>query len=194
MPWLWWKLPECNSPDCKKLLLVADPQIIGPEWNYLILMNWISIFDCDRYIKRTFINAFNYIKPDFVVYLGDLMNEGYTASEYEYLSYFKRFHDIFDLSYSLNGTKIILTPGDNDIGGVDDILIPSSVVRFDKMFHSSSESSVHDLIEFSIVNVMTSKLQKSKYIDENIRIAISHVPLVAKKYYLLNDVSNFNHF
>lgn len=169
--------------------MVADPQIVGPEWNNFFI-DWIAVFDSDRYIKRTFTRAFNYVKPDVTVFLGDLMDQAYMASHSEYVSYINRLQNIFELSRLSRQNKIVICPGDNDVGGIDEDLKPSSVYRFDKTFNLTVDSTIIDFIEFCNANLMTFQLQPSKKINEDfLRIALSHVPLVPKKSYFLNEVS-----
>lgn len=57
----------------------------------------------------------NYIKPDWVVYLGDIFDEGLSASDNEFQRYFNRFDSIFN--YKNNEQRSIIVPGDNDVGG-----------------------------------------------------------------------------
>ena len=53
-----------------------------------------------RYLATTFQHAFNYVQPDIVVFLGDLMDEGSVANGPEYDLYAQRFHQIFGTSTS----------------------------------------------------------------------------------------------
>lgn len=48
-----WAMRECS--DCVKILLVADPQILGEKYeNYF--GSWIARWDSDRYSQQTSIN------------------------------------------------------------------------------------------------------------------------------------------
>lgn len=44
---------------------------------------------------KTYKHAFEFAKPDLVIFLGDLMDEGSTASETEYKAYVRRLFNIF---------------------------------------------------------------------------------------------------
>ncbi|KAK6633576.1 hypothetical protein RUM44_004183 [Polyplax serrata] len=189
LPLTWLKQPNCQPPYCKKLLLVADPQIVGREWKNQPFIDWVAIFDSDRYIRRTFLKAFNYVQPDIVVFLGDLMDQGWIAPTSEYTIFVDRLKNIFKFPQHQNATKVVLSPGDNDIGGIDEILIPSHMHRFERTFNQTDDSILIESIEFCIANLMTAKLQQSKFIDADIiRIALSHVPLIPKQNYFLNEV------
>lgn len=50
---LKWAMRECS--ECVKILLVADPQILGEKYeNYF--GSWIARWDSDRYDHQIFIN------------------------------------------------------------------------------------------------------------------------------------------
>jgi hypothetical protein len=53
---------------CFRVLLVADPQILGEENE-----NFLTIFDSDRHLHKTFREAKSLVQPDAVMFLGDLM-------------------------------------------------------------------------------------------------------------------------
>lgn len=63
---------------------------------------YLSIF---RYLIKTFIYAFGFAKPDVVVFLGDLLDEGSTSTDDEYKTYIKRFFRIF-FRGSFDSTKV----------------------------------------------------------------------------------------
>jgi hypothetical protein len=52
----------------------------------------------NRYLAKSFYYALHYIKPDVVVFLGDLMDEGSTSTDDDYQFYKTRFSAIFDIS------------------------------------------------------------------------------------------------
>ena len=65
---------------------------------YLFDCKVLIHFFCYRYLRRTFQAAYYHHKPDVVVYLGDLLDEGSKASNSEYETYTSRFKDIFRTS------------------------------------------------------------------------------------------------
>lgn len=67
---------------------------------YLINKLYPFIF---RYLLKTFSLAYNYVQPDIVIFLGDLMDEGSKASASEYKSYLHRFQHIF---YPMKNSKV----------------------------------------------------------------------------------------
>lgn len=88
------KLAKNDSNRPYRLLLVADPQLIGENdepWFLGHLARW----DSDRYLRATFALANSYVKPDATVYLGDLFDEGLKSSNGQFERYFERFKAIF---------------------------------------------------------------------------------------------------
>jgi hypothetical protein len=110
----WPQLHNDTDKDAVRLLLVADPQLIGDNdepWYYKAFSKW----DSDRYLRNTYILAHSYVKPDVTVFLGDLFDEGLKATDQQYEDYFTRFKRVFD--YNTNHKNLIYISGDNDIGG-----------------------------------------------------------------------------
>jgi hypothetical protein len=101
-----------------RLLLVADPQLIGENDEHWAV-SWIARWDSDRYLRSGFILANSYVKPDAIVYLGDLFDEGLKSSNEQYERYFTRFKSIFQLDKMRKTSRAlqIFLAGDNDIGG-----------------------------------------------------------------------------
>ena len=48
-----------------------------------------------RYLRKTFSYVYEYTKPDVIVFLGDLFDEGSKATRFEYGETFNRFSYIF---------------------------------------------------------------------------------------------------
>lgn len=194
LPLQWVNQPDCQYPKCSKVLLVADPQIIGSEIQGQEFINFVAKWDSDRYIRRTFLQAFNYLQPEVVIFLGDLMDEGHISSNEEFFKDLKRFLNIFQFSNVMSDVPKIFLPGDNDIGGVEDIMLPHIVHRFNKVFNQSNGPFSLEFIEFYKINFMTYEIQESNYIDltnsdGTIRVALSHVPLLPNPTQFLHRVS-----
>ncbi len=67
-----------------------------------------------RYLAKTFSQAKSYVKPDWILFLGDIFDEGLSASDDEFQRYFQRFNLIFNYK---NQERSLIIPGDNDVGG-----------------------------------------------------------------------------
>lgn len=87
------------------MLLVADPQIIGNFKEKR--MTYFSILDSDRYLKKTYIHALQFSKPDLIIFLGDLMDEGHVATDPEFYEYVRRIFKIFLIGESQH-VRVIL--------------------------------------------------------------------------------------
>ncbi|CAF0756206.1 unnamed protein product [Adineta ricciae] len=110
----WPNIEEiAKKPTVEKLLLVADPQLIGEKDEGIF--GFITRTDADRYIRKTFAQVNAYINPHWVAFLGDIFDEGLSASDDEFKRYFERFDSIFD--YKNHEQRYIIVSGDNDVGG-----------------------------------------------------------------------------
>lgn len=86
-----WPTLYCgNEKFCKHVILVADPQILGEEREN-VLKRW----DSDRYLFNTYGRALQHVKPDNVIFIGDLMDEGSIADQSTFERYLRRFCKIF---------------------------------------------------------------------------------------------------
>ena len=113
-----WPTLSSRSNNDIRVLLIADPQLIGDEdepWYQDSIAKW----DSDRYLLNTYRIALSYTKPDLIIFLGDLFDEGLKASDEQFHGYYQRFSYIFKLKqiFSKNKTRIMYIAGDNDIGG-----------------------------------------------------------------------------
>lgn len=66
-----WETVSCETEDCNRILFVADPQILGEEKE----TRWLARYDNDKHISRNYKQAFSHVKPDIVIFLGDLIGK-----------------------------------------------------------------------------------------------------------------------
>lgn len=97
-----------------RILLVADPQLIGYHNEVIKFLSPLTIWDSDRlkdivfhiklfvniellcrYLVNTYNHAFEFAKPEVVIFLGDLFDEGSTGSDEEFNLYVRRLFNIF---------------------------------------------------------------------------------------------------
>ena len=72
----------------------------------MIVLNFsLCVFCIYRYLSKTFGLAYGYVSPDVVIFMGDLLDEGSTAKDIDYETYFQRFQRIFAVDSS---TKVYL--------------------------------------------------------------------------------------
>ncbi|CAG5002296.1 unnamed protein product [Parnassius apollo] len=173
---IYWQHMKCPHDDkyCTKIMFIADPQIQGemavpPPLSYLF--NW----DSDRYLGTTFKIALKYFKPDILVYLGDLMDEGSIATMTQFHSYVRRLSNIFEVPYPIIQVWL---PGDNDIGGENEPIRRDKLEEFNKVFNQPSIITYRN-ISFYKVNGITHSFPHAKG-DDNYKIVVSHYPLLRK--------------
>ena len=109
---LRWKQLHCEG-SCTKILFVADPQLLGKinDNRYVTL---IGNYDSDRHLAKTYRQAVAHTKPDIIVFLGDIFDEGSISNDQEFKETYLRFQKIFPIP---RDSESIFITGDNDIGG-----------------------------------------------------------------------------
>ncbi|XP_065161737.1 uncharacterized protein Mppe isoform X3 [Atheta coriaria] len=190
----WFNIDCQNEEDCTRILLVADPQIIGLRNEMIHFITPISIWDSDRYLAKTYSIAKKHAKPDLVLFLGDLFDEGSVAYEVEYKTYVSRLTNIFNLDD--DKLKHIFVPGDNDIGGEGREPVKDNKIKFfENAFGHTDISEIHNMTFYS-VNYLKRTIPNVEVIEElspddaQLRIVVSHVPLLFKPSLFSDKVLN----
>ncbi|KOB78775.1 Uncharacterized protein OBRU01_01420 [Operophtera brumata] len=154
-PLFWPKLMKCLDEEaCTRILFIADPQIQG-DLAVSAPLNYLYEWDSDRYVKSTFNVVAGHFKPDVLVYLGDLMDEGSIATMVQFHEYAKRLFSIFQLDYPFVRDKIS---------------------EFEKVFEQPSVIT-HRNISFYKVNGITHDYPKESDVDGDYKIVVSHYPV-----------------
>lgn len=141
---IFWPHLPCSSTaaNCTRLLLVADPQILGETFDRNGYA-WWARRDSDRYLRVTFAHALAHHRPHAVLFLGDLMDEGSVADAEQFERYAGRFETIYGTAASLRrdygGIEAVHAAGDNDIGGESpaDVVTEEKVQRFGERFNAA---------------------------------------------------------
>ncbi|XP_070384418.1 uncharacterized protein [Dermacentor albipictus] len=184
--WNWPYLP-LTAGIGTRLLLVADPQLLGRVNTAPGLFGIIERWDADRYISKTFALANDYFKPHVVIFLGDLSDEGELATDDDFRSYVERFFDIFThIDYS----QAIFLPGDNDIGGERKSVGKAELERFNSYFRNDTFLTYRG-IDFIKVNYLTTSYAYRSHLSQlgsNVRFVLSHVPLSTSYGRYIKDV------
>uniref|UniRef100_A0A1A9WR07 Calcineurin-like phosphoesterase domain-containing protein n=1 Tax=Glossina brevipalpis TaxID=37001 RepID=A0A1A9WR07_9MUSC len=173
-----WQQIGCKVGNCTRILLVADPQILGVTYSKT-LYSGLARFDADRYLRQTFKQALAFTKPHIICFLGDLMDEGNVASPEEYKSYVKRFRHIYRTD---DDPRRVHIPGDNDIGGENGEYISNlNVHRFEEAF---TQKDIFDYdnnrLRFFKINRMLLDFTNPDRENnaEHLRIGLSHAPIL----------------
>ena len=170
-----------------RLLFVADPQLIGDNdepWYLKAIAKW----DSDRYVQKTFHVASYYTNPDFIIFLGDLFDEGVKSSDQQFNSYYKRFTKIFKIK---NQTlpKMIFLSGDNDIGGEYNDRTKKLEKRFEDYFGSLIQFKWHEYISFLKLDLDRSSGTYTKMKRDYIRKLIKNNSLELSYMFILNHAT-----
>ncbi|XP_044013738.1 uncharacterized protein LOC122856030 [Aphidius gifuensis] len=184
-----WNFKKCT--ECVRVLLVADPQILG-EYNENYIGASFAIWDSDRYLAKTFARALKHSEPHVIIFLGDIMDEGHIATTQQFVRYKNRFDNIF---YTPDHIMKIYLPGDNDIGGEEDSVSSRIHDRF-KFTYSQPDTIIHDNVIFFKVNRLINYMPNAPkdaflndYAEQNVtNVVLSHVPLLFNPGYFVKNV------
>lgn len=160
------------------MLFVADPQLIG-ETQDTNFYNGLAIYDSDRYLRKTFVQAMHHARPDVICFMGDLMDEGSIADDPAFERYLRRFQHIYDVHGPVQNIYI---PGDNDVGGEGaDHVSAFKVSRFHEAFNDTAVSIVRDRFRFLHVNLMTRTYPEPDTMNSSnsVNIILSHISILS---------------
>lgn len=168
-----WHVEKCKTDECNRILFVADPQLLGEnnEW-------WFARWDNDRHISKNFRQAFSHVKPDAVIFLGDLMDEGSVADNEQFQRYHRRFLKVFKSARSVDRVYV---PGDNDIGGEGwEPVKREKVERFQIFFSSHDKLRLKKHLNVYVADLIRRYMpepDKSEDFLNATRILVGHYPL-----------------
>lgn len=137
--------------DQTNVLLVADPQLIDnhtyPGRNEPLLA--LSKHTVDVYLKQNYAAIVNHLKPDYIFFLGDYLDNGRLSLDKYFASEFNRFEAIFNRwsHYRRGENWFTEVPGNHDEGfgaGVKPILRD----RFNRYFGEANTRRNIDGVEF----------------------------------------------
>ncbi|XP_058121385.1 uncharacterized protein LOC131294955 [Anopheles ziemanni] len=180
-----WSNIYCKESGCVRILLVADPQILGKTNNRQFYAG-LANYDSDRYLAWYYEQAVEHVQPDVIIFLGDLMDEGTDSTELHFEEYYTRFGAIFPTHPT---ARTIYIPGDNDIGGDGrQPLNPSAKRRFRQYFSERPAWVVNDNLTIYNINRITLEmtLKDPRMVDSTgadvsdryLRIFVSHMPVL----------------
>ncbi|XP_038065586.1 uncharacterized protein C630.12-like [Patiria miniata] len=184
--------------DPVRILFVGDPQIQGYQDEPAIL-GYITRWDADVYLQKYFHEAIRYIKPDVVVTMGDLIDEGSISSDADFEIYAERLKKLFAVPDHIKSIVIHLS-GDNDIGGEgSDPLTDDKRKRFEKHFGPVTEAVHYKHVAFFKIDFLPYlhfvgkekdellQVELEKMADESressVRIVLSHVGMSSSMLY-----------
>ena len=189
----WPDLPQATTTTTH-ILLVADPQIQGLQDEPAFPLGSVTRWDSDRYLAKTFGWALYYYRPDVIVFLGDLVDEGSrTTSRDLYLDYVYRFHSIYP---SHSAGLMIYVGGDNDLGGEGEPVTKEKIDQFREFFPhrtvnklKGTASSSSDIVALNVLSQqapnLTAEIPEMSSSEDggdgkrkHFRIGVAHIPVL----------------
>lgn len=187
---------QCKWPldaNAKHIAIIADPQIID-DYSYPGRNGFLKLVTrvvTDRYVARNFRLLHRRLRPDMIVFLGDLMDGGREIENDEaWKLEYQRYRRIFPLTPSV--VQIESVPGNHDVGCANSI-IPHAYERFEE--HFGKGNKIHPYAGFNLVTLDSNALMNTadpsvqkparellNYLTENRKdfdptIILSHIPL-----------------
>ncbi|XP_065090334.1 uncharacterized protein LOC135711390 [Ochlerotatus camptorhynchus] len=190
---LQWAQIECQTDKCLKILLVADPQILGNTFDKKLY--WpLANLDSDRHLSKTYRKALQHTTPDVICFLGDLMDEGSVASDVQYDEYYARFANIFTQPRA--DTSMIYIPGDNDIEDRDPQIMKRNIQRFHQYYSEQPTWELLRRVKFYNINRFVGSMPTAEHINpdsESLTIFLSHISLLkAAGYFSEQAIETFH--
>lgn len=174
------------------VMLVADPQLIDghtyPERNRLLLK--LSQHTVDVYLKQNYKALVNQLKPDYIMFLGDYLDNGRLCDDNYYEIEFLRFEKIFNVFPQYVRGKNLFTsvPGNHDVGFGNGVKAALQA-RFASHFGKANTVCEIEGVDFIMLDspslssqdpeIRKDSLQFLELLSApiNPRVLLSHVPL-----------------
>uniref|UniRef100_A0A8R1E282 Metallophos domain-containing protein n=1 Tax=Caenorhabditis japonica TaxID=281687 RepID=A0A8R1E282_CAEJA len=162
---------------CDRILLVADPQLIGYRHE---AYGWIARWDSDRYLSTGYSYAKWRFRPDSMIFLGDLFDEGLDATDDQWHETYERFVGIYPIE---PGENAIFIAGDNDIGGESELISESRRSQFYNYFRNNA-TNLKERYTISETYLFQGKNLKriTKATVSIANILLTHVPYLSNAY------------
>lgn len=187
-----WNALRCLWPvqNSTNVLLVADPQLIDnhtyPGRNEQFLR--LSQHTVDVYLRKNYKPVVGHLRPDYIFFLGDYLDNGRLTEDGYWFGEVARFHRIFDVpGYTHHRNWFTNVAGNHDIGLADGVK-PHSSERFAEHFgrknHLQTISGV-DFVQLDTPSYAASEWgiaqELHDFVDslgepKNPRIVLTHVP------------------
>jgi hypothetical protein len=186
-------LMRCKFPfqSATNGIVIADPQLTDAySYKQSGILLWLTEFYSDIYMLRNFKRIYKSFRPDFILFVGDLMDGGREWNDKQFDQELIRFKKIFHINEDVLTLGVA---GNHDVG-FGKTIITTAHARFLNTFGSVNTLTVvanHTIIALDTIGLSglpeseafmtaTSFLQSLKDIDlgpVEKRILISHVPI-----------------
>ena len=108
----------------------ADTHLLGRRQGH-----WFDKVRREWQMHRAFQTAMTYFKPELVVFLGDVFDEGKWAGDDEFQAYVKRFRSLFRVDPASTEVRVVI--GNHDVG-FHYAVTPFLENRFERAFDVAS--------------------------------------------------------
>ena len=136
-----------GEPAALRAMFLADTHLLGRRQGH-----WFDKLRREWQMHRAFQTAMTYFRPELVVFLGDVFDEGKWAGDEEFRDYIARFRSLFRVDPKETEVRVVI--GNHDVG-FHYAVTPFLENRFERAFDVSSVDrfSVRG-IQFVSVNSM----------------------------------------
>lgn len=188
----WPEIQHDIKDDVVNVMLITDPQLIDshtyPGRSAPLLS--ISRHTLDIYLKKNYKALVNNLQPDYILWIGDLLDNGRNSTDEYFKNEVGRFNRLFYNSftdrYKSGVNWFTNVPGNHDIGFGDGVVVKYRD-RFTETFGKSNiMQNIHgvDFIMLDSLSLSGNKPinnEANSFIDDitstNPRILLTHVPL-----------------
>lgn len=179
------------------ILFITDPQLIDGHTyrgrnKYLLKLSQHTV---DVYLRKNFKAMVNHLRPNYIYFLGDYLDNGRSSTDEYFHGQYKRFKTIFPhqkFGYTKDVNFITEVPGNHDIGVANGVKVDSRD-RFEKTFGLGN--SIRNINGVDIISIDSPSLiatepeinsNVKQFIEKNFgdsivktnpRILLSHIPL-----------------
>lgn len=184
---------QCKWPslmDQTNVLLVADPQLIDnhtyPGRNEILLK--LSKHTVDVYLEQNYKAMVNRLQPDYIMFLGDYLDNGRLLQDAYYEREFLRFERIFNRwpKYVRGKNWFTDVPGNHDVGFGDGVKL-SLQTRYMDHFGSPNKLRKLNGVEFVLLDT-PSYLSTNNEVNAESRLFVSLLPKPTVPRVLLSHV------
>ncbi|CUM47526.1 uncharacterized protein AC631_05785 [Debaryomyces fabryi] len=193
---LWPDLPEQHDSGRTDVLFIADPQLIDrhtyPKRNEILLK--LSQHTVDVYIHKNYNSIMNNLKPDYVFFLGDYLDNGRSSTDEYFYNQLERFNKIFLRNdYTINENFFVNVAGNHDIGWADGVKLKAKARFMETFGNPNAIVNINDVDFVTLDSISLSssvnniRKESRQFLDENFadadskrdkpRVLLTHVPL-----------------
>ena len=157
------KFPTLNSTSSKpvNVMLIADTHLLGSRNGH-----WFDKLRREWQQYRAYQTANYYLKPNYILILGDLTDEGKWCGDNEWNYYVNRTNELFTVDNKI--TKLFILVGNHDVGfhyNLNDHMLQRFNRSFSKQFIDFYQLEENN-VSFVLLNSMALENDRCKFCNE----------------------------